>query len=142
MGICFLLQAENWRNTLLGQNKYVWHLSCVCSGTIVVLKLKTGLNLISTKVSFHHFGSRKGLSLGTYYIFFSTWVNENQAFTLLKIDVNVRLCCQKGVERPFCNKILPHYAFISCSSHLVLVSQARAIPLTLAILAEILRSWD
>lgn len=102
--IHFLLQTENWRNTLLGQNKYIWHLSCVCTSTFVALKLNTGPNLIYTKVSFHHFGSRKGLSLGTYYIFFSACVNEDQAFTLLKIDVNDPLCCQNGVERPSCNK--------------------------------------
>lgn len=98
----------------------------------MALKLKTGLNFIYTKASFHHFGSRKGLSLGTYYIFFSTCVNEDQAFTLLKIDVNDPLCCQNGVEKPSCKKKNQlHYAFISCSIHLVLVSQTQAIPLDL-----------
>lgn len=100
----FLLQTENWRNTLLGQNKYIWHLSCACTSTFTALELKTVLNLIYTKVSFHHFGSRKRLSLCKYYIFFSTCVSEDQAFAGLKIDVNDPSCCHSGVERPSCNR--------------------------------------
>lgn len=97
----FLLQTQNWRNTQLGQNKYVWHLSCFC--TAMGWNWKQFLSLIYTKVSFHHFGSRKGLTGGTCYIFFLVCVNEDQAFTWLKIDGNDPFCCQNNAERPFCN---------------------------------------